>query len=181
MLRNPAPHKPQCGHPRLPARRDCRPPEDRLSASPFKPARRSVRYASPSFSPRGPPDRRLSGLATSRGEFRWVSRIMKTGSSKGSAYPYRRSGEADSPWALIERHSITAMVRPCGWRGKLLHAAKAPGSRRQFRCESSAFTGNAACLREFRGGILQAPWPYNALQPTPWTAVACPSLRGRRG
>jgi RimJ/RimL family protein N-acetyltransferase len=34
---------------------------------------------------------------------------------------------------------------------------------------------------EPRGGILQAPWPNHALQPTPWNALAFASLRGRRG
>ena len=34
---------------------------------------------------------------------------------------------------------------------------------------------------EFPRRILQAPWPNQALQPTPWIAVAFLSLRGRRG
>jgi len=32
-----------------------------------------------------------------------------------------------------------------------------------------------------RGGMLQEPWPNQALQPTPWIAVAFASLLARRG
>ena len=34
---------------------------------------------------------------------------------------------------------------------------------------------------ELRGGILQAPWPNHAPQPTPWIAPAFPSPLVRRG
>ena|GEM_PF-2156011 len=83
----------------------------------------------------------------------------------------------------IKRHSRTAMPRPCG----LARWVAAPGQRTRVPSAESlrVFSASPEAYRRLSpglsGGILQAPWPNHALQPTPWIAVAFPSFLVRRG
>jgi hypothetical protein len=54
-------------------------------------------------------------------------------------------------------------------------------SAESFRVISASPETHRRLSPELRGGILQAPWPNHALQPTPWIAAAFPSRLVRRG
>jgi len=72
-------------------------------------------------------------------------------------------------------------------RAQALQVGEVGGSACQGPVSSVAATLSASPESHRRlspglgGGILQAPWPNHALQPTPWIAVAFPSPLVRRG
>ena len=75
------------------------------------------------------------------------------------------------------------MPRPCElvrWVAAPNQSAMVP-SAESLRLFSASPETHRRLSPELRGGILQAPCPNHALQPTPWIAVGFPSPLVRRG
>jgi hypothetical protein len=96
--------------------------------------------------------------------------------------------EAGEPWTAAPlddrrctgprgRPGVSSHIGRAWWCAPILLGSPGQGT--------GAWSGTAATetplSRQLGGGILQAPWPNHALQPTPWIAAAFPSRLVRRG